>query len=244
MDTQERCRRARRLLIQAALWAPSVNERDIILEPLAKLPDLDDTATGQWPGPLDADSANDAAIRDDSGSRGEVAAAVVVVRVPPNNQPSTSLQHVVSAYHDINSTTIISHLFTASFLSELAGPTTSPMGGHRQSASTSGLTKVLTDLPRGSGPKFTGKKSGSGPSSQMRNRQWEHRADQAGRSRGDAHSSPEGLGAATKRHQVGCHSHTLHRRPNRGPSLRMDLLVGLAPTAVTSTATQTSDPGI
>ena len=35
VDAQEQRRRARQLLIQGALWVPSMNERDIILEALA-----------------------------------------------------------------------------------------------------------------------------------------------------------------------------------------------------------------
>ena len=92
---------------------------------------------------------------------------------------------------------------------------------------------MLTDLPRVSGLKFTRKRSGSvDHPPQGGIVQWEQRA---GRSRGDARSSPKALGATTKGHQVSCHCHTLHRRPNRGSSLRRDLLVGFADaTAVTS----------
>ena len=54
VDAQERRRLARQLLIQVALRAPSTNERDIILEAMAELPDLDDAAPG-WPGPSDPD---------------------------------------------------------------------------------------------------------------------------------------------------------------------------------------------
>ena len=57
--------------------------------------------------PAVADSANDVTIRDGSSSPSEVAATVTVtmysgVRVPPNNQPPTSLQHVatVSIHHN------------------------------------------------------------------------------------------------------------------------------------------------
>ena len=40
VDAQERSRRAKRLLVQAALWAPSMAERDIIPKAIAELPDL------------------------------------------------------------------------------------------------------------------------------------------------------------------------------------------------------------
>ena len=43
VDAQERSRRARSLLIQAALRAPSMVERDIILEALAEFPDPSET---------------------------------------------------------------------------------------------------------------------------------------------------------------------------------------------------------
>ena len=40
VNAQERSRRARRLLVQAPLWAPSMSERDIFLEGIPELPDL------------------------------------------------------------------------------------------------------------------------------------------------------------------------------------------------------------
>ena len=48
-DAQERSRRARNPLIQAALQAPSMVERDI-LEVLAELPDPSETMPARWPG--------------------------------------------------------------------------------------------------------------------------------------------------------------------------------------------------
>ena len=50
VDAQERSRRARSPFIQAALWAPSMTERDILLAALAELPDPSDTAPVRWPG--------------------------------------------------------------------------------------------------------------------------------------------------------------------------------------------------
>ena len=47
---QERSCRARSLLVQAALKAPSMAERDIILRALAELPDHGETAPARWPG--------------------------------------------------------------------------------------------------------------------------------------------------------------------------------------------------
>ena len=56
VDTQEPRRRARALLIQAALWSPSMKEREIILKAMAELPDLDDSPpTTRWSGPSDTD---------------------------------------------------------------------------------------------------------------------------------------------------------------------------------------------
>ena len=50
MDPHARCRRMRALLIQAALWAPSVNEKDAILEAMRELLDLEDPPSARWPG--------------------------------------------------------------------------------------------------------------------------------------------------------------------------------------------------
>ena len=55
VDTDERRRRARPLLIQAALWSPSMNEKDTTVEAMADLPDLEDSPPARWPGPSDAD---------------------------------------------------------------------------------------------------------------------------------------------------------------------------------------------
>ena len=52
VDAQERSRRARSLLTQAALPVPSVTECDIILEALAEFPDPSET-TPRWPGLAD-----------------------------------------------------------------------------------------------------------------------------------------------------------------------------------------------
>ena len=49
-DAQERSRRARSLPIQAALWAPSMAERDIIIEALAEFPDPSETTPARWLG--------------------------------------------------------------------------------------------------------------------------------------------------------------------------------------------------
>ena len=46
---QERSQRAQSLLIQAALWAPSMADRDIILEALAEFPDPSETTPARWP---------------------------------------------------------------------------------------------------------------------------------------------------------------------------------------------------
>ena len=51
VDTQERRRRARALLILAALSSPSPNEKDTILEAMAELPDLEESPPTRWPGP-------------------------------------------------------------------------------------------------------------------------------------------------------------------------------------------------
>ena len=66
--------------------------------------------------------------------------------------------------------------------------------------------------------------------------------------REEACSSSEGLSAAAKRHQVGCHRHTLHRCPNavqtEDPACGgLFLWDWLTPTAVTATATQTTADG-
>ena len=50
VNAQERSRFARSLLIQAALWAPSMTERDILLEAVAELADPSDTAPARWSG--------------------------------------------------------------------------------------------------------------------------------------------------------------------------------------------------
>ena len=81
----------------AALWAPSMNERDIISEAW-RCYQIDDAAR---PGPSDPDSANGAAFRGGTSYPSEIVAAVTVtkhcgVRVPRNNQPSTSPKH----HHD------------------------------------------------------------------------------------------------------------------------------------------------
>ena len=49
VDAQERSRRARRLLVQAPLWAPSMSERDIFLAGIAELPDFGETVPARWP---------------------------------------------------------------------------------------------------------------------------------------------------------------------------------------------------
>ena len=74
-------RRARQLLIQAALWAPGMNERDIILEARAELPDFDDSPPARWPGPSDPDyhlSPTQPMVR-----RSEMAPAIRVKSLPP-----------------------------------------------------------------------------------------------------------------------------------------------------------------
>ena len=38
-----------------SLWSPSMNERDIIFEAMAELPDIDGSSPAQWPGPPDSD---------------------------------------------------------------------------------------------------------------------------------------------------------------------------------------------
>ena len=50
VDAQERSRRARRLLVQAAFWAPSMTEREELLEAVAELPNPGETVPSQWPG--------------------------------------------------------------------------------------------------------------------------------------------------------------------------------------------------
>ena len=75
--------------------------------------------------PAVANSASSAALRDGTSYLSEIAAAVTVtercgMRVSRNNQPSTPPHHAISSsLHRITaSTIIISHLFTALFLSE------------------------------------------------------------------------------------------------------------------------------
>ena len=50
VDAQDWSRRARSLLVQAALWAPSMADRDTILEALAELSDAGETVPVRWPG--------------------------------------------------------------------------------------------------------------------------------------------------------------------------------------------------
>ena len=78
------------------------------------------------------------------------------------------------------------------------------------------------ELPRGFELKYNEKRSRSGTGSSQRERR------RAASQPEDKRSFLEGLSVAAQRHQVGCHRHTLHRGPNREPSLRRDLLVGLA----------------
>ena len=50
LDPHARRRRVRALLIQAALWAPSMNEKDTILEAMSELADWKDPPPARWPG--------------------------------------------------------------------------------------------------------------------------------------------------------------------------------------------------
>ena len=56
--------KARRLLVHAALWAPSMAERDIILEAISELPDPGETAPTRWPGQESPDGECGAPKRD------------------------------------------------------------------------------------------------------------------------------------------------------------------------------------
>ena len=97
VDTQERRRGARALLVQTALWSPSMNERDIILEAMAELPGSGRFATYPLANTsrhrlsAAANSGNRAALRDGTSCPSEVPTALRInqhsgVRVPRNKQ--------------------------------------------------------------------------------------------------------------------------------------------------------------
>ena len=74
VDAQERGRRATRLLVQAALWAPSMAERDMILEAIAELPDPGERVphvgrSRRARGPAFANKAGSAALRNGTSTK-------------------------------------------------------------------------------------------------------------------------------------------------------------------------------
>ena len=74
VDAQERGRRARRLLVQAALWAPSMAERDMVLEAIAELPDPGERVphvgrSRRARGPAFANRAGSAALRNGTSTK-------------------------------------------------------------------------------------------------------------------------------------------------------------------------------
>ena len=129
--------------------------------------------------PAFANSASDAALRDDTSYSSDIAAAVTItkrcgMRVLPNNQPSTSLHHATtSSLHHITASTLrISHLFTALFLSEPCDlPRPCDMAAsqdkrtdnwHHRSTSTNTLISTPTNIPRKYKRKCSGRKRGNG----------------------------------------------------------------------------------
>ena len=51
MDAHTRRWRVRALFIQAALWAPTMNEKDAVLEAMQEQPDWKDPLPDRWPAP-------------------------------------------------------------------------------------------------------------------------------------------------------------------------------------------------
>ena len=111
VDAQERSLRARSLLIQATLWAPSMAERDIILEVLAEFPDPSETAPARWPGQAaPANTAGSAALRN-----GTAAATAAVVSIK-HSAASVSRNSRLSTSHHFHATTSLLHITTLTIL--------------------------------------------------------------------------------------------------------------------------------
>ena len=169
MDTQERRRRARHLLIQAVLWAPSMNERDIILEGMAELPDLDDSPR---PGPSDADyvanSGDCAVLRDGASYPSEIPAAVRVT------QHCGMRVIIISFFHSPLS------LKTSLVRAAWHHPRKSvPTTGRHGRISATMLSDTLTNVLRDSELKCSGKKYVSGRPPEGGAEQREQHASQA-----------------------------------------------------------------
>ena len=188
-----------------------------------ELPDLDDSPPIRWLGPPGtpavANSADRASLRDGTSHPSEISSAVRAnqhcgLTVPRNNQHFTSLQCTItsSLHHFTTQTIIISPIFPAPFLSKPCDllrtrsrqhPRTSALTtGHHRSTSTNTLTGTLTNMPRNSGMKCSGKNNVSGLSSQRRSRAVGTACQPSTQKTKKRRSVPPRLGDSTKHHKL------------------------------------------
>ena len=115
-----RSRSARNLLIQAALWAPSMAERDIILEALAVFPDHSETTPPRWPGQAAPEyqlsSAQPVVRRSETGPPPWWVVGTMA-RVPHEtiDHPLHTKSATISLYHITSLTILPSNFSTATF---------------------------------------------------------------------------------------------------------------------------------
>ena len=248
---QEQSRRARSLLIRAALWAPSMAERDIILEALAEFPDPSETTPSRWPWagssriPAVANAAGRAAPRNWTAA----AATVMDIKfngasVSRNDRPSASYQFpaTTSLFHITFLTILLSNSSTAPSLSKPSDLLLPQPCGMTAPALMAGHCRCASTLSRGFELKYNEKKSSSGTGSSQREEACSMPAESAG---SDDKRSVLPRGSVlqqnvTKLAAIVTRSIAVQTEdPACGG---ISLWDWLTPTAVTSTATQTTDP--
>ena len=122
VGVQERSRRARSLLVQAALSAPTMAERGTILEDLAELPDPGEAVPARWPE-QGASRDQRSAAKQDGATAAMVSTEHKVANGWRNKQlfPSHHFLTIISPCHPTHPTTLIFDLLSKQFPTNRGG---------------------------------------------------------------------------------------------------------------------------
>ena len=174
---------------QAALWSPSMNEKDAIPQAMQEMPDWEDPLPARWPGPYSGYNNADFQLpptqpvaRRSKGSAdcpNEVATTRINqysgVRVSRNNQLFPSLHLATISFAHLAATQTITVMCPAIFLSRLCSDPHAQHGsGQRQSNRRMVITRAIlllrSPIFRKSVPRFRGRSPACGQSHRNRSR--------------------------------------------------------------------------
>ena len=147
---------------------PSMNERDIILEAVAELPDLDDSPpTTRWPGPSDTDNQQPttqpiAALRDGTNCPRSLHCVTSGVRVSRNKMLFPSFPHAIILSVCCTASQTFTVVRPALFLSRFCVLTQTHSTAAAHDTRTDCWADTLSDILRKTGLRSRGKSHASG----------------------------------------------------------------------------------